>query len=372
MAQRWRTALLMLLAAAGTALAQPATLVVGQTSGITGPAAAGVKENIDGAKMYFDAVNAAGGVNGRKIELVTLDDRFDPKLAAENARKLITERSAIALFMNRGTPHTEAIRPLLDQYEVPLVAPSTGAMALHKPVHPWIFNVRATYQREAEKAVTHLATVGIERIGLAHVDDSFGADGASGALRGFELAKRKPVFLEKFDRSKPDLAAMVKQAAAGDAQAVVFIASAAVVAEGTKLLRGAGSKAQIVTLSNNASSGFVKQMGEFATGTIVTQVFPPERSMTTGFIRQANELAKAAGLPEVTPAMLEGFAGAKVLVEGLKRAGPNPTRAGLQAALNTFRRFDIGGLEVSFSASDHSGLDFADLSIIGSDGRFRR
>lgn len=374
MATRWRPWFLWMCLAscAGAVLAQPATWVVGQTSGVTGPVASGVKENIDGAKMYFDAVNAGGGVSGRKIELVTLDDKFDPKLAAENARKLITERGAIALFMNRGTPHTEAIRPLLEQFEVPLVAPSTGAMVLHRPVHPWIFNVRATYQREAEKAVVHLATVGVERIGIVHVDDSFGADGATGAQRGFELAKRKPVFLEKFDRSKPDLGAFVKQAVASDAQAVIFIAAAAVVADGTRLLRAAGSKAQVVTLSNNASSGFVKQMGTFAAGTIVTQVFPHERSMATAFVRQAHELAKAAGLPEVTPAMLEGFAGAKVLVEGLRRAGPNATRAGLQQALNTFRRFDIGGLEVSFSAADHGGLDFADLSIIGSDGRYKR
>ncbi len=372
MANRWRQWFLCLATCAGTALAQPATWVIGQTSGVTGPVASGVKENIDGAKMYFDAVNAAGGVSGRKIELVTLDDRFDPKLAAENARKLITERGAIALFMNRGTPHTEAIRPLLEQFEVPLVAPSTGAMVLHRPVHPWIFNVRATYQREAEKAVVHLSTVGVERIGIVHVDDSFGADGATGARRGFELSKRKPVFVEKFDRSKPDLGAFVKQAVASDAQAVIFIAAAAVVADGTRLLRAAGSKAQIVTLSNNASSGFVKQMGENAAGTIVTQVFPHERSMATAFVRQAHDLAKTAGLPEVTPAMLEGFAGAKVLVEGLRRAGPNATRAGLQQALNTFRRFDIGGLEVSFSAADHGGLDFADLSIIGSDGRYRR
>ncbi|MFY9513941.1 MAG: ABC transporter substrate-binding protein [Rubrivivax sp.] len=367
-----RLLLLVALLAAALVQAQPATLLIGQTSGVTGPVASGVKENIDGAKMYFDAVNAAGGINGRKLELVTLDDRFDPKLAADNARKLIVERGAVALFMNRGTPHSEAIRPLLDQYEVPLVAPSTGAMVLHKPVHPWIFNVRATYQREAEKAVSHLATVGMERIALVHVDDSFGADGAAGAMKGFEAAKRKPLFVEKFDRSKPELGGIVKQAVAGDAQAVLLVAAAAVVADATKQLRAAGSKAQIVTLSNNASSGFIKQMGEHAAGTIVTQVFPNERALSIAFIRQANDLAKAAGLAEVTPAMLEGFAGAKVLVEGLKRAGANPTRASLQQALNGFRRVDIGGLEVSFSPSDHTGLDFADLSIVGSDGRFRR
>ena len=372
MVKRWRSLLLLLSAAplAGVAFAQ--NLLIGQTTGITGPIAAGAKENIDGAKLYFDATNAAGGINGRRIEVVTLDDRFEPKLAAENARKLITERNVLALFMTRGTPHTEAIRPLLEQFEVPLVAPSTGAMVLHRPVHPWIFNVRATYQREAEKAVTHLVTVGLQRIALVHVDDSFGADAAVGAMKGFEAAQRKPVLVAKFDRSKPDLAPIVKQAVAADAQAVIFIAAAAAIVDGTKQLRAAGSKAQIVTLSNNASGGFIKQMGEHAAGTIVTQVFPHERSMSSAFVRQANDLARAAGMDGVTPQMLEGFAAAKVLVEGLRRAGNNPTRAGLQQALNGFRRVDIGGLEVSFSPNDHSGLDFADLAIIGSDGRFRR
>ena len=152
--------LAFVLFALTAASAAHADLVIGQTSGFTGPVASGVKENTDGARLYIDWVNDTGGVNGQRVELVSLDDKFDPKLAAENAKKLITEKNAIALFLNRGTPHTEAIRPLLDQYKVALVAPSTGAMILHKPVHPWIFNVRATYQREAEKAITHLATIG--------------------------------------------------------------------------------------------------------------------------------------------------------------------------------------------------------------------
>jgi branched-chain amino acid transport system substrate-binding protein len=154
------TLLLLLWAAAASA-----QIYVGQTSGFSGPVAAGVKENTEGAKLYLEHVNRQGGVHGQSVMLVSVDDRFDPKLAAQNARQLITERHVVALFMNRGTPHTEAIRPLLEEFKVPLVAPSTGAMILHKPVHPWIFNVRATYQREAEKAVTHLASTGVTRIG---------------------------------------------------------------------------------------------------------------------------------------------------------------------------------------------------------------
>ena len=104
----------------------------------------------------------------------------------------------------------------------------------------------------------------------------------------------------------------------------------------------------------------------------MTQVYPNERAVTYPMVKEAQELAKAKGLNEITPAMLEGYAAAKVLVEGLKRAGPKPTREKIHAALETFRKFDLGGLEVSYSPEDHTGLDFADLSIIGTDGRFRR
>jgi len=358
-------------ALAACALAH-ADVVIGQTSGFTGPVASGVKENTDGARLYIDWINAQGGVNGQHIELVSMDDKFDPKLAAENAKKLIVEKNAIALFLNRGTPHTEAIRPLLDEYKVPLVAPSTGAMILHKPVNPWIFNVRAPYQREAERAVTLLATIGLTRIALVHVDDSFGADCAQGAHKGFEKARLEPLFLEKFDRNKPDFAAIVQKSKEKEPQAIFLIGSAGAVSDATRQIRESGSKAQIVTVSNNASGGFIKQMGDYARGTIVSQIFPYERSLSAPIVKEASDLAAKKGMADVSPAMLEGYAGAKVLVEGLKRAGANPTRAKLQQALESMKKVDIGGLEVSYSSHDHTGLDYADLSIIGPDGKFRR
>ena len=147
-------------------LAAQAQILIGQTAGFSGAVAAGVKETTDGAKLYLDAINAQGGVNGQKIELVQMDDKFDPKLAAENAKVLITEKNVAALFFSRGTPQAQAIMPVLEKNKVPLIGPSTGAMVLHKPVHPWVFNVRATYQREAERAVQHLSLIGMERIGV--------------------------------------------------------------------------------------------------------------------------------------------------------------------------------------------------------------
>lgn len=364
----WCAALLL----AAVSHASQAQILIGQTAGFTGPVGAGVKETTDGAKLYIDAINAKGGVNGQKIELISLDDKFDPKLAGENARKLIEEQNVAAMFLTRGTPHTEAMLPLLEKYGVPLVGPSTGAMVLHQPVKKHVFNVRATYQREAEKAVTHLSSMGITRIGLVYADDSFGADGVAGAQKGFAAAKLQPAVLEKFNRGKPDFGPISPKVVQSNAQAIIMVASGQAVVDGMKAFRAAGSAAQIVTLSNNASSGFIKSLGDNARGVIVTQVFPYERSIAYAMVKEAQELAKAKGAGDISPAMLEGFAAAKVLVEGLKRAGAKPTREKIQAALENIRRFDIGGLEVNYSLEDHTGLDFADLSIIGTDGKFKR
>lgn len=370
----------MFVAAAGTlviggglvAQCASAQIIVGQTAGFTGAVAATVKEATDGAKLYIDSVNAKGGVNGQKIEHVMLDDKFEPKLAAANARTLISEKGAVALFLTRGTPHNEQIIPVLDELKVPLVGPSTGAMLLHDPVRRNVFNVRSTYQREAEKAVSLLGSIGITSIGVLHVDDTFGADALVGIKAGFEGAKLKPVFLGKYDRSKPDFAQLSLDVRNTSPQAVMVVGSGTHVVDALKAIRATGSRAQLVTLSNNASGGFVKALGENARGTIITQVFPNERSIASPLIKEILALAKAKNLTDVSPAMVEGYTTAKVLVEGLRRAGKDPSGEKVRAALEGIRGYDLGGLELSYSASDHTGLDFVDLSIINKDGKFTR
>jgi ABC-type branched-subunit amino acid transport system substrate-binding protein len=358
--------------ALGLAVSASAQIRIGQTAGYTGIAAASVKEMTDGATLYLDAINAQGGINGQRVELLTMDDKFEPKLAAENARRLVVESKVIALFLTRGTPHNEAIFPVLDELRVPLIAPSTGAMSMHQPVRRWVFNVRATYQREAEKAVQHLTTLGFTKIALLQVNDSFGNDGATGAMAGFTKAGLKPVLIEKFERAKPDFAPIVAKLVEAQPQGIVFLGTNQAVADGTALIREAGLRGQIVTLSNNASAGFIKALGPHAHGTVVAQVFPGERAVAVPMVKELTDLATRNGSGPISPAMLEGYAGAKVLVEGLRRAGRPVTGESLAAALETLNNFDIGGLKVSFSAGDHTGLDFADLSIVGSDGRFRR
>ncbi len=369
------TTLLLGLATLLPARAQAqAQILIGQTAGHTGAVAATVKEATDGARLYFNAVNARGGIAGRKLELLVMDDGFDPQRAADNVRAL-NARGVITLFLTRGTPHNQRIMPLLTEFKLPLVGPSTGALVLHAPVHPWLFNVRATYQREAERCIKHLQSTGVTRIALVQVDDSFGQDASAGALRGFALGS-KPVLHDTYDRAKPQFDTIVRRIVAADAQAVLFIGSGTAVVDGIQALRTAGSRAQLLTLSNNASAGFVKSLGELARGVVVSQVLPPERAMGVPLVKEAHALARARSpdAPEITPALLEGFASAKVLTEGLRRAAAagNLSRSGLQRALETLKAYDLGGLELSYSASDHTGLDYADLSIIGADGRFRR
>lgn len=349
-----------------------ADLLIGQTVGVTGPVASTVKESSLGASLYIDHVNAQGGVRGQQIQLLTLDDGFEVKRTVENARILIEQKHVLALFMNRGTPNCEAILPLLDQSGTVLVGPSTGAMLLHQPFKRQVFNVRAPYQKETEKAVTLLATTGISRIAVVRADDSFGADALVGAEKGFAKAGINPVAVIKADRLKPDFAPIVHTLITSDAQAVVWIGSGSAVADGVKLLRKEGSAAQVVTLSNNASTGFIKSLGKAGEGVIVTQVFPDERALSYPFVSEALSLAKSRGINELTPAMLEGFTSAKVLVEGLRRTSPPVTREKLREALESMHDFDLGGLHLGYSATNHTGLEFADLSIISSDGHFRR
>lgn len=349
-----------------------AQLLIGQTAGYTGIVGPGVKETADGARLYIDAINVTGGVLGQKIELISMDDKFDPKLAAENARVLIEEKNVLALFMGRGTPPTEAVIAVINKFGVPCIAPSTGAISMHSPVQKHVFNVRAPYETEGIIAIKHLTTIGIKKIAVIHVDDSFGKDGLSGVLKGFEQVKSKVLYVDKYDRTTPDFTVIAPKAAKEQPQAIIFIGSGSALTQGVKALRAAGATGQIVTFSNNAAAAFIKQLGSDGRGVIVTQVFPGERSVGHPLINEASVLARAKNL-ELTPSMVEGFAGAKVLVEALKRAGPKPTREKLQRVLDNFDAFDLGGkLIVKFSPTDHTGLRYADLSIISSGGKFTR
>ncbi|MFK4704994.1 branched-chain amino acid transport system substrate-binding protein [Roseateles asaccharophilus] len=352
-----------------SALAQGA-LRIGMVAGFSGPVAGVVQESAEGARLYFDSVNAQGGIRGQNIELVTQDDKYDNATAVAQAKSLASQ-GVLALMLSRGTGPTEAMLPVLKENRLPLIAPATGAISLRDPVQPFVFNLRASYQDEAERAVKHLAGIGVKRITIVQVNDPFGIDAGKGAIKGLDDVKLRALSHLRFDRNKPNLAPTMQGIAKAGIEAVVLIGPGYAVAEGVNALRAAGSTAHVVTLSNNASNDFVKSLGENARGVIVTQLFPYERSTSSPLVREALGLAKATGRSELTPAQLEGFAAAKLVVEALRRTGKDVDRASLVKALEG-PRIDVGGLQVGYNDKDHSGLEFTDVSIIGPDGKFWR
>jgi len=369
----WTTAAVALSLLVGApAVAQ---IRIGQTTGITGPVAAPVKEINIGAMLYLDYVNAQGGIAGQQIELVTLDDKNQAPLSAENAKKLVADPHVVALFLNRGTPHAQAMLPVLEEARIVLLAPSTGAMVLHKPVHPYVFNVRATYQKEAERLTRHFGMAGLDRVGICYVDDSFGTDALQGALNVYKAGDAQPALNEKIDKFKPDYSKCVEKALATKPLGMIIIGTTVSVAVGVKALRDAGSRVTIGTLSNNAAKGFIDALGEYKTGVIVSQVFPSERRLAVPMIAEAARLGSAKNIQTLTPAMIEGYAAAKTLVIALKRAAKDKdgiTRASIKRTLETFGEVDIGGIDLTFTPTDHSGLEYVDLSYISEDGTFRR
>lgn len=348
-----------------------AKILIGQTIGLTGIIAGPVKEMTGGAKAYIEFVNKHGGVNGRQIELRIMDDQFDPKLAAVNAENLIKKQHVFALFESRGTPHTKAILPILAANQVPLVAPGTGATLFHSPVNHLVFNVRPKFQSEVSKAVQYISTFGVKGIGFLYVDDLFGEDALEGFTKAMSMRQLSPVITTTFDRIKPDYERTAAAIVNANPQALIIVSSSKNTIGVIKAIRAKGSKMQLITLSNNSSQSFIKELGPVGVGVIVTQVTPPPNLVTTLLGQEFQTASRASGAT-VSYAAMEGFVAAKVLVEGLRRTGRNLTREKFIHAMETMQHIDLGGITVNYNASNHSGSEFVEMSMIGKNGNFIR
>ena len=374
--QAWRlAALLLFVVFAFTSAA--AQIKLGISGPLEGKNAGSMLEIVKGAELYIGTVNAAGGVNGQKIQIVARDDNFEVPKTVAVVTRLIEQDNVVGLMLVRGTPHNQAILPLIEKYQVPLIGPSTGAMVFHEPVNRYVFNVRTTYQLEAEKLVALLKTTGMHRIAVLSVADGFGRDVLKGLNNGFAKQNLQPAVELEFDRNaatkdntdfmKPVLDKLVKS----EPQVVVVVGAGLAVKNAIVALRAAGSDARIATVSNNASTAFIKLLDKHARGVIVSQVFPDEKSLTQPFVREA-QMAAFKNKVALTQGMLEGFAAAKIAVRGLRGAGNPATRAGLQRALDNLGSFDLGEMVINYSPTDHTGLDSTDLSIITRDQTFLR
>jgi len=361
---------------AGAACAEPGitanSIIIGQAAGFTGSVAGTVKELTAGAKAYFDHVNAKGGVHGRKIVLESMDDGFDPKRSPDVFKKLIEEKNVFAMFLSRGTPTNEAAYPVLEAAKVPLIGPSTGAMSMYNPPRKYMFPVRASYHSETFKIVPQLINMGINRIAILYVEDSFGKDGLAGVQQAMKDNKLTPVAVVSHVRGATKLDEAVAAIGKADPQAVIMITVADAGAAFVKQMKAAGRNPNFLTLSNNSSNAFIKSLGDDGWGVAVTQVSPFPFSGSAPITKEFLDIIK--GKQDVSPSYssMEGFIAAKVLVEGLRRAGKQPTREKLIAGLETMNQFDLGGLDVTYGPQLRTGTTYIDITIIGKAGKFVR
>jgi len=371
-----RLAATLALVLAGSAHAEPGitpnSIVIGQAAGFTGSVAGTVKELTAGAQAYFDYVNAKGGIHGRKIRLESMDDGFDPKRTPDVVKKLIEEKNVFAMFLARGTPTTEAAYAVLEKAQVPLIGPSTGAMSMYDPPRKYIFPVRASYHSETFKIVPQLVNMGINRIAILYVDDSFGKDGLAGVQQALKSANLTPVAVVSHVRGATKLDESVAAIGKTDPQAIIMITVLDAGVAFVKQMKKTGRGPVFITLSNNSSNAFIKNLGEDGWGVAVSQVSPFPFSRTMPITKEFHEVIKGRQDVAASYSSMEGFISAKVLVEGLKRAGPKPTREKLIAGLESMNKYDLGGVDVSYGPQLRAGTSFIDITIISKTGKFVR
>lgn len=349
----------------------PTSVTVGQSAAFTGPAAQLGIQMRDGMKAYFDTVNAQGGVNGRKIQLVTRDDQYESKLAAENTKKLIEEDKVFALIGYVGTPTSAASLPIFTEAKVPFIGPFTGAELLRSPLNKYIFNVRASYFDETDKIVEQLLTVGMKRFAVFYQNDAYGQAG----LAGMELAVKKRggeiVSKSTVERNTVDVAKAVAEIRPKSPDAVVMVSAYKSIAAFVRAMKKQGYTGQFHNVSFVGSKALSDELGADGQGVVISQVVPFPYSQSIPVIREFIDVAGKAKV-DVNFSSVEGYLVAKVFVEGLKRAGKTPTRESLVSGLEAMGDVDFGGFTVSFSPTNHNASKFVDLTIIGRGGKFLR
>jgi len=348
------------------------TIVIGQSAALSGPAAQLGIQLRSGARLWIDHVNASGGVHGRQIELRSRDDKYESALAAENTRKLITEDRVFALFAYVGTPTSQASIPIFTEARVPFVGAFTGAELLRSPFNRYIFNIRASYYDETEAIVEHLTRIGARKIAVFHQADSYGQAGLDGTTRALTKRNMKVHSLGNVERNTTNVAEAVKAIDASQPDAVVMISAYGATAEFVKQMKKNGSLASFYTVSFVGSKALADALGKDGHGVTIAQVVPFPWSPLTPVVKEYLDLAKKSKDFEVNFSSLEGFLAAKVLTEGLRRAGKDLTRERFVAALEGVTNLDLGGFGVSFSASNHNASKFVDLAMIGREGKFVR
>ncbi|MFZ6657397.1 ABC transporter substrate-binding protein [Undibacterium sp. TJN19] len=361
-----------LLCCSVSAYAQNNDIVIGQSTALTGILAELGVPHSTAAKAYFDYINSQGGVNGRKIRLITLDDAYDATKSIANAKQLIEKEKAVALFGMLGTPANTALTPLLEETGIISFAPVTGAEVVRKPFNRKIFNIRAGYATETEKIIDHLNVRGIKKVGVVYQNNAFGKEGLAGIEQAASKFQLKLTVVTSINSDSSDLDKAVSSMETAGVQSIILITAGKPSSDFIQAFNKKVKGMQYFALSVLASQASINTMGKDGVGTIISQVLPFPFSATTSLVREYQKVMSKMGIKEYSYIGIEGFLDAKVFVEAIKRAGRDVNSERLITALEGMGRTDFDGFVVSFSKTNHQGSDYVELTVVSKDGRFLR
>ncbi|MUM76574.1 ABC transporter substrate-binding protein [Pseudodesulfovibrio sp. F-1] len=337
---------------------------LGSSLALTGHAGYLGTQTLRGAEAYIRHVNESGGIHGRKIRIVAYDDSYDPPRCLMNTQQLIISGDVFALFCYVGTPTTIKVLPLVEEAGIPLVGMFTGANALRQPFNPYLVNIRASYYQETEAAVRHLVeALGIDRIAVFYQYDAYGFDGLIGtelALKQYDL---EPVARGSYIRGTLNVAEGMDKIRHSGAEAVVMVGTYDACARFISVALEAGFDPIFYNVSFVGAEELARRLGpEIQSEVIMSQVVPQPVAGPDGADDAASQYVRllARYYPDDTPSFvgLEGFLNARIMVEGLKRAGRDLTREGLIAAIESLRNYELGpDLSITYGPDDRQGLE---------------
>ncbi len=342
----------------------PNEILIGSSLALGGHAGYLGTQMLQGAMSYIRHINEKGGIHNRKIKLIALDDRYNPIQCLYNTQKLILESQVFVLFCYVGTPTTVKIIPLVNEARIPLVGMFTGANRLRQPVNRYLINIRASYYQETQAAVDLIVTrKKFDKVAVFYQYDEYGFDG----LRGTEIALKKygliPVAKGSYVRGTLDVEAGLEKIIQSNAQAVVMIGTYDSCAKFINLAKERNFSPLFHNVSFVGSTELARRLGANGEGVIVTQVVPPPNSNHTSHplpgVKEYISLLKTY-YPDSKPSFvgLEGYVNARILAEGLTRAGKDITREKFIRAIESIDQYDLGIQNpLSFGKNDYQGLD---------------
>ena len=348
-------------------------ILFGQSAAFEGPAAAlglGMREGI---LASFNEANAAGGVNGRRLELVSYDDGYEPEKAIVNTKRLINENGVFALVGEVGTPTSNAAQPIATEAGVPFIGPFTGAAFLRNPSLGNVINIRGSYDQETEAWIEHLTTdLGVSRIAILYQDDTFGRAGLSGVSKAMEKRGMKLVAEGTFERNTTAVKTALLTIRKAGPEAVVMVGPYKPCAEFIKLARRLKLDAIFVNISFVGANALAKELGEDGKGVVVTQVVPFPGDMSIPLVAKYQKALKAANADaQIGFVSLEGYIVGRLVIEALRKVKGPVTRAGLLSTIKEVGTFDLGGITLSYGPNDNQGMDQVFLTVIRADGSFK-